>query len=340
MHVPFRGEDRRPLVAGQEHRVRDALHLGDERHRRVEAPVPQHGDAVLVASQQEPELVADQPVLLPVLVEEGHDGFAVTGEVGDGRQLQLLHGRGHGGHSTAAAGSAAGRRRGADTAVSAGQTGGSSWVKEVGTCSVSPPPWRRSRSAHRPAPSPRATPPPARHQRASTHRRRHPRQARHPRRRPHLRSESTRHHRGAHGHPRPDQRDRWTGPLSAGNNGDEDREIRYSETIRNSDGSCSGWDDQDSPVRTAGLENGAPVARSSTRTTKSSGPVGSSPASGSTRPRVATTGRASSATQATIEGAVAGFVPDQGRRPAPVGRGSRPDESRYVRLVRRLGGQP
>jgi hypothetical protein len=49
------------------------------------------------------------------------------------------------------------------------------------------------------------------------------------------------------------------GTAVGGNNGDEDRGIRYSEAIRNSDGSCKGWDDPDSPVRTAGLENGAPV---------------------------------------------------------------------------------
>ncbi len=51
-----------------------------------------------------------------------------------------------------------------------------------------------------------------------------------------------------------------SGTSVGGNNGGEDAEVQYSETIRKSDGSCRGWNDPDSSVHTAGLENGAPVA--------------------------------------------------------------------------------
>jgi hypothetical protein len=49
------------------------------------------------------------------------------------------------------------------------------------------------------------------------------------------------------------------GTAVAGNNGGEDAQLRYSEANRYSDGSCRGWNDPNSLVRTEGLQNGAPV---------------------------------------------------------------------------------
>ena len=287
MDLPFRGQDRWALVAGQEGRVRDPLHLGDERHRRVEAPVPQHGNAVLVAGEQVPELVADQPVLLAVQVEEGHDGVAVAGELRDARQVQLLHGCGHGGHSTAATvatpGAGAGltrpylqvrlvalpgRRRSdharvptlrlpmlrlpmlrlpmlrlpmlrlpmlrlpmlrltaamAAIALCASACSQSSGDSATGPSSASVDTAAPASDVTTVAPAPDSTPPTV----APT---------------------------DTFGRTQA----KVDGTAVGGNNGDEDVGVRYSEAIRNSDGSCRGWDDPDSPVRTAGLKNGAPV---------------------------------------------------------------------------------
>ena len=83
------GEDRGALAAAQELRVGHALELRDQARGGEEATVPQDADAVLVAGDHVAELVADEPRVRAVPVQEGQGLVAIGDRLGDGRQVEL-----------------------------------------------------------------------------------------------------------------------------------------------------------------------------------------------------------------------------------------------------------